>query len=337
MATKANVLLVGGGAVGAIAALNIEAGGLGAVTAVLRSNFQAVSEKGYNIESVDHGKLPSWRPTKVVNSIPEASKDNPFDYIVCVTKNCPDIKPTLIDLITPAVTPGHTVIALIQNGLNIERPVFEAFPKNIVLSGVSMIDSHEEEPGHILHEEADVLYLGAFTNPNLTPADEKLAAEKFIDMYAKAGKTQCIYNDDVPFARWRKLVFNSCLNPICAITGLDDARIRLAGAIEGLVRPAMDEIIEVAKAKGINLPEGIADKMINLDPMDLYLKPSMQCDAEKGNYIEYENLVGEPLRDAEAIGVKTPILKVIYELCKAMQWRTKEARGLLSVPPKRIM
>lgn len=61
---KANVLLVGGGAVGAIAALNIESGGLGEVSAVLRSNYEVVKEKGYTIESVDHGKLVGWRPTQ---------------------------------------------------------------------------------------------------------------------------------------------------------------------------------------------------------------------------------------------------------------------------------
>lgn len=63
-ARKANILLVGGGAVGAIAALNIQAGGLGEVSAVLRSNFQVVKERGYIIESVDHGKLSGWRPSK---------------------------------------------------------------------------------------------------------------------------------------------------------------------------------------------------------------------------------------------------------------------------------
>ncbi len=61
---KANVLLFGGGAVGAIAALNIETGGLGTVTAVLQSNFQVVRDEGYTIESVDHGSLKGWRPTK---------------------------------------------------------------------------------------------------------------------------------------------------------------------------------------------------------------------------------------------------------------------------------
>jgi ketopantoate reductase len=61
---KANVLVLGGGAVGAVAALNLEVGGLAEVTAVLRSNFKAVEENGYIIESVDHGKLTGWRPTK---------------------------------------------------------------------------------------------------------------------------------------------------------------------------------------------------------------------------------------------------------------------------------
>jgi hypothetical protein len=41
--------------VGTIAALNIETGGLGAVTAVLRSNFGVVKDEEYTIESVDHG------------------------------------------------------------------------------------------------------------------------------------------------------------------------------------------------------------------------------------------------------------------------------------------
>lgn len=60
---KANVLLVGGGAVGSIAAINIEASGLGAVTLVARSNYVCINELGYDIESVDHGKLHGWRPT----------------------------------------------------------------------------------------------------------------------------------------------------------------------------------------------------------------------------------------------------------------------------------
>lgn len=63
MADKRNILLVGGGAVGTIASLNLETGGKAAVTAVLRSNYSVVKEKGFTIRSCDHGLLSNWRPT----------------------------------------------------------------------------------------------------------------------------------------------------------------------------------------------------------------------------------------------------------------------------------
>lgn len=63
MADKANVLLVGCGGIGTISALNLEIGGRATVTAVLRSNYDAVQAKGFHIRSVDHGLIENFRPT----------------------------------------------------------------------------------------------------------------------------------------------------------------------------------------------------------------------------------------------------------------------------------
>ncbi len=62
-AKKANVLVVGLGGIGTMTAYNLEASGLASVTAVLRSNYDRVQEKGFRIWSCDHGNIPSWRPT----------------------------------------------------------------------------------------------------------------------------------------------------------------------------------------------------------------------------------------------------------------------------------
>lgn len=205
-----------------------------------------------------------------------------FDYIVCTTKNVPDCPPTLAELISPAVIPGHTVIVLIQNGLNIEKPMFQAFPDNIVLSGVSMIGSHEIAHGVIEHDDNDRVYIGPFHNPRLSAEREAETAKDFIRLYSAGGKCICEFADDVPFSRWRKLIYNACLNSICALTGLDTGRIRLAdGAVESLVRPAMEEIRAAAKANGVSLPEDICDTMINMDPLNMYLPPSMLIDLRK--------------------------------------------------------
>jgi len=146
-----------------------------------------------------------------------------------------------------------------------------------------MIDAHEGIPGTIHHEFADDLAIGAFHNPSLNdPERETAAAREFINIYGAAGKTNVKFCENVPYARWRKLIFNAVLNPLCAILGMDDSRIRLSGSVvEGLVRPAMKEVLETARRLGHDLDEGIMDEMIHCDPLDLYLKPSMQVDWEK--------------------------------------------------------
>ncbi|KAH7159514.1 putative 2-dehydropantoate 2-reductase family protein [Dactylonectria estremocensis] len=331
---KKQVLLLGSGGVGTIGALNLEVGGQANVTAVLRSNFKAVADNGFNIKSCDHGHITGWRPSHIVSHVPTIT-ERQFDYIVVTTKNVPDCPPTVSDLIAPAVIPGRTTIVLIQNGLNVELPIFERFPDNICLSGVSMIGSHEVAHGVIDHEDPDELILGAFHNPKLDKKQEEAAAKQFIEMYSAGGKTVCTFAENVPHSRWRKLIYNACLNSTCALTGLDSGRIRLANdAVATLVRPAMEEIRAAAAAVGVELDTDVCDTMINLDPLTMYLLPSMQVDVQKGNFTEVENLVGEPLRTGTGLGVPMPTLTVLYHLLKAIQWKTREKRGLVTIPPR---
>jgi len=73
------------------------------------------------------------------------------------------------------------------------------------------------------------------------------------------------------------------LNPICGIVGVDSGRVRLAdGALDGLVRPAMREIVRAAKVSAdVQLDEDVVERTIEMDPLTSYLKPSMQQDLEK--------------------------------------------------------
>lgn len=64
MASKTQVLLVGCGGVGTMAAVNLESGNLAEVTCVLRSNYDVVRDKGLTIQSCEHGELRQWLPTK---------------------------------------------------------------------------------------------------------------------------------------------------------------------------------------------------------------------------------------------------------------------------------
>ncbi|EME86935.1 uncharacterized protein MYCFIDRAFT_77273 [Pseudocercospora fijiensis CIRAD86] len=323
---KVNVLLIGGGGVGTVAAVNLEAGGLAEVSMVLRSNYQHVKTHGYSIESPDHGSISGWRPTEVLKNVPNAAEDNArkFDFLILATKNIPGNGPALVDIVRPAVTHSTTSILLLQNGLNIEKPFISAFPENVILSGISMMGSREIEPGVIRHIGHDSSLIGVFPGQRMPEQVGVETALHFCKVYLAAGKATCAYDDDVSRSRWRKLVYNASFNPICAITGMDTGSVRLADdAVEKLVRPAMEEIRTCAAAAGHELPEDIADKCLNFDPIEMHYVPSMLEDLRRGNLIEYENILGEPLKTAQKLGVPMPTISFLYSVCKTIQWKMK--------------
>jgi 2-dehydropantoate 2-reductase len=253
----------------------------------------------------------------------------PFDFVVVTTKNIPDISPTVGDLIEPAVTPGKTVIVLSQNGLNIEKPIISRFPSNVVLSSVSLIGATEKAHGVILHDDRDSQKIGVFHSPTVPSRVAEAAARKYVDIYNGCGKLDITYDDKVQWTRWRKLVYNASFNSVGAVLRMDTARMRMSRhVIDDLIRPIMLEIVAAAGAVGHELPADLPELLIRVDPTDTAFKPSMCQDIEKGNFIELEYIVGEPLREGAAKGVAMPRLETIYGLLKGLQLQVKEARGM---------
>ncbi|CUS25180.1 LAQU0S31e00144g1_1 [Lachancea quebecensis] len=330
MPYKPNVLLVGAGGVGAMAAFALEYSGESLVTSVLRSDYAHVLENGFSINSCDYGQGISYRPTNVVNSI-DAGKDyGPFDFVVLATKCIPEVS-SMIDIIRPAVS-KDTAIVLIQNGIGIEDEALSKCPNNVILSGVSMIASSNVK-GHIEHSGRDLLSVGYFKNVNLSNEYQEKVCRRFVSMY-KNDKNQCVFDENVKFSRWRKLVYNACLNPVCAITSVDVGRLELFGGTDSIIRKAMKEVIAIAKSDGIELSEALMDFMIRSnDPV--YYKPSMLVDIEKGNLLEIEVICGNPVRIAQKNGVNAPYLTLIYDLLKIVQGRIMEKKGMLTIPKER--
>ncbi|KAJ4414809.1 hypothetical protein N0V82_007724 [Gnomoniopsis sp. IMI 355080] len=334
---KSRVLLVGTGAIGTMAAFALEKGGKASVTAVLRSSFSIVDKQGFTIKSIEHGETSGWKPTSILNKIPDVSCEpvEPFDFVVVTTKNVKDVPPSVEDVIAPAITRGHTAILLLQNGLNIDRPIVKAFPYNPVLSGITVMGAKEHPKGTIEHNNYDISYVGAFDNPNIPSEKSAASAQKFVEMYDACPNIKCHYDEDVPFNRWKKLLYNASYNSVATILRMDTARMRFSEhVIDELIRPIMLEIVATAKAKGVQLPLELVEKIITVDLYESFFKPSMCQDIEKGNFIEFENIIGEPLREAEKLGVPTPTLKVVYSLLKGLQFQVKEAKGLVEVPKK---
>ncbi|KAJ4256012.1 hypothetical protein NW762_009086 [Fusarium torreyae] len=314
---KSIILVVGTGGIGTMAAYALEKNDKAEVTTVMRSNYNAAVENGIDIDSVEHGQIKGWRPTAIVRSVPDLSKGDipPFDYIVVTTKNIPDIKPTVTDIIAPAVTPSKTAIVVSQNGINIEKPLIEKFPTNALISSVVYTGANEIEKAKVYSAEPDTQKIEA--------------AKRYVDIYNPNGSPNIIYVPDVAAVRWRKLAYNSSFNPVSSILRMDTTRIRMSRhVIEDLILPIVEEIRTVAEASGVMLQKDLIDSVMSQGSPDEYFKPSMCQDHEKGQLMEIENIVGEVVREGENYGVPMPTLRVVYGIMKGLQLKAREERGL---------
>lgn len=331
-AAKSKVLLVGMGGVGSIASYTLQLNGKSDVTVVARSSYDILTTTGFKLESCDYGTVDSFKPDHVSKSVEEAGKEfGPFDFIVVTTKNIPDISP-VEKIIEPVVTPS-SVIVLLENGGGIERDLFKAYPKNHVISGVTIIGS-TLYTDTVKQVGTDGISFGAFINPNLPADAQKESAKKFHEIY-RNDINNAKYDENVKFIRWRKLVYNAAINSACAITNVDSGRLQVFGGYKSIVLPAMEEVLLIAKSDGVDLPRDVIDFMANSD--DDYYPPSMLIDLRKGQYTEYKIILGNALDIAKENGVNAPILSVLHNLLHIIQMRTMEEKGRFELPEKRPM
>lgn len=282
-------------------------------------------------EHVTHVFAIRFIHNEVSQKVPNVTEEGlpPFDYILVTTKNIVEVPPSVEDIIAPSVTPGKTTIVLSQNGLNIEKPLIRRFPTNPIISSISLINAGETSLGKILHDDNDVQFIGPFVSPDIEHEVVEAAAKEYIALYNACGCVNVTYEDDVQFTRWQKLVYNASYNTVTAALQMDTARMRMSvHIIDELVKPIMLEIVAAAKAAGHELPADIVDKKIHNDPTDIEIKPSMMQDIQKGNFIEIETIVKEPLLEGTSRGVPMPTLQTVYYILKGLQRKTLEAKGL---------
>jgi 2-dehydropantoate 2-reductase len=309
---RPNVLLFGAGSVGAVYLYLLSK--VASVTAVCRSNYDIVKEKGFIINSSHFGQNINFKPNVVKTSTDAAGSGRPFDYIVVCSKAIPGTGP---DAIRPAVTPGRTAIVLIQNGVGIEDEYVAAFPESPIVSCVVYLPATQRPAGVIKHGEVERLEIGNY--PATSRSDR---AKVFTELVRSAGATAELFAD-VQLKRWFKLLVNASWNPLCALTLSNDADFMESSALAtGLAFDIMLEVADIARSYGhfisreeVEYQLGRAKARI---PIKAGIEPSMLQDVREGRRIEVEAIVGNPARMGKEKGVRCDKLEMLYILAKAL-------------------
>jgi len=178
------------------------------------------------------------------------------------------------------------------------------------MSGTRHADTHVE---YILDTET---WLGPYGE---TP---HVLVEEIAALLVESGLKARAFDDLRP-AQWSKLIFNSTVNSIAALTSLPhDPHFAETDRIEHLghlVRDLMDEGKRVAEAAGIELYEDPWEMNVLATKRGSRHYPSMLEDVEARRPTEVDHITGALVREAERLGVPVPLQTAMYRLVKARE------------------
>jgi len=307
MKHKPNILVVGTGAVGSFYGGKLAQAGAH-VSTLCRSDYNIVKDTGISVKSCWDDF--SYKPEQVI--LKSEQYNGKADYILVTLKALPTIN--IPEIIRNAVS-LETTIVLIQNGIDIEDQLINAFPDNTIISGLAFICVSRIDFGKIDHMDYGRLVLGLY------PEGEADKVQILTDLFIKSG-VPCKISPNVITDRWKKLVWNTPFNSISVLGGGVDTKTILDNSKSSqLVHDIMEEVCKTAKASGHELPISIIKKNIDDTKKMKPYKTSMLLDYEAGKKMEVEAIIGNVIKIARQNNVPTPTLDTIHALMELQNSR----------------
>ncbi len=293
------IAIVGSGAVGCYYGTRLLQSG-NDVRFLMRSDLETVRREGLRITSPDgdvHLKdVPAFGSTEEMG---------PVDLVIIALKTTAnDVLPTLI----PPLLGSETILLTLQNGLGNEEFLGLHFGFGRILSGLCFVCLTRTAPGVIEHYGHGGVALGEANGPS-TPR-----ALRVVEAF-QAARIDCRLAENMPWERWRKLLWNIPFNGLSIVAGKATVEDLLGTPLlKKQVEALMSEVLVAAAVLGYHIPENTPTLEIarSLD-MGPY-RPSSLVDFQRGLPVEVEAIWGEPLRRAHAAGADMPRLELLHAL-----------------------
>lgn len=165
-------------------------------------------------------------------------------------------------------------------------------------------------PGVIEHHEFNRFIIG---EPDGTRSER---VEKLAEIFRQAGFDAPI-RDAIRWNVWLKLWGNVCFNPISALTHATLDRIT-QGPLRELCIRAMTETRAVTRALGIDIPEEMMTRRLNIAGTAVGHKMSMLQDIERHRSLEIDALVTAVQELGRMTGIPTPTVDTLLVLVQEL-------------------
>ena len=315
------VCIVGCGAIGSLYAAHLSR--VAEVWAFVRreDHARALNRDGLRV-SGKHDFHVSLKATTRGDELPK------FDLGIIATK-ATQVEDSIADI------GGHFdqgAVISAQNGLGSEE-IIGTHTRGQIIRGTTFMSGTRHSDTHVQYELDTATWLGPFEPRNTPYVLVKEAADLIV-----AGGLKAEALEDARPAQWSKLIFNSSVNGVSALTGLphsphfaDESEMASLGH---LLHALIEEGKTVAAAAGIELHED--PWAMNKIGACTNHPPSMLYDVRHQLLTEVDFLSGAIAREAARVGVPAPLHTAVYRLIngKESSWTFKDENQEVDVHGK---
>ena len=228
--------------------------------------------------------------------------------------------PEAAEAMRPMIGP-ETFILPMQNGLEAPTQLSEILGEQHVLGGLCGLFCYVEGPGHIVHAGTDpFVKFGEMDNHRSQRVEQLLDAFKIAGVNAEIPP-------DIRVAMWMKFLLITVWSGMGAVTRAPVGVWRSLPETRRMAELSLQEIIAVATACDISLPEEALQMTMNMyDGLVPESTASLQRDVMAGRPSELDAQIGAVVRFGQEAHVATPQHTFIYHSLLPMELR---ARGQL--------
>lgn len=216
---------------------------------------------------------------------------------------------------------AESAVLTLQNGVEAPDEVARVCGRERVLAGVCRIMSYVAEPGVIRHAGVTPrVEFGEWARGTSSRAE---ALRKALD--GCPGVAAAV-SGDIAAALWEKFLFIAPFSAVGAAARKPAGAWRHVKETRALLAAAMNEVVDLARARGVNLAPGLVDKTLAFtDKLPEDATASMQRDLLEGRPSELEAQTGAIVRLGREAGVATPANAFLYAVLLPSE---RLARGL---------
>ncbi|MDP3312827.1 ketopantoate reductase family protein [Lutibacter sp.] len=310
-----NIVIYGTGGVGGYFGARLaQAGNI--VTFIARGqHLEAIQQKGLQLKSIkgDHLVYPA-------NATSNISEVKNIDLILICVKTW-QLSETAENI--KAVLNENTMVISLLNGVENDQIVCSILPKQHVLGGLCKVVSKMEEYGVINHFSYDpTIVFGELNNEKTSRA---LQLEQ---TFLNAGITSKLATN-ITQEIWTKFLFITTISAIGALTRSTIGEMIVSPEIKKIMYQTAEEIVAIAKAKGIILSDDIIEKQFKLiENQPFNTTASLQRDIMQGKPSELESQNGTIVRMGIEFGIPTPVNSFIYNCLLPQENRARESSSM---------